>query len=72
LDLRNSNIDRPLEMRLLADDMAVPIDHLGLEEPDAPGYSSRRRRALGMTQAGPSPLDGSVADDEPPALHPEL
>ena len=36
---RTPDIDRPLDLRLLADDIAALIDHLGLERPDVVGYS---------------------------------
>ncbi len=34
-----ADIDRPIDTRLMADDIAALIDHLGLEEPDLVGYS---------------------------------
>jgi pimeloyl-ACP methyl ester carboxylesterase len=36
---RTADIDRPIDMRLMADDVAALIDHLGLETPDLVGYS---------------------------------
>jgi pimeloyl-ACP methyl ester carboxylesterase len=36
---RTADIDRPIDVRLMADDIAVLIDHLGLEKPDLVGYS---------------------------------
>ena len=36
---RTADIDRPLDVRLMADDIAALIDHLGLERPDLVGYS---------------------------------
>jgi pimeloyl-ACP methyl ester carboxylesterase len=36
---RTADIDRPIEMGLMADDMAALIDHLGLDKPDVVGYS---------------------------------
>jgi pimeloyl-ACP methyl ester carboxylesterase len=36
---RTADIDRPLDIRLMADDIAALIDHLGLEKPDVVGYS---------------------------------
>ena len=36
---RTADIDRPLDIRLMADDIAALIDHLGLEKPDIVGYS---------------------------------
>ncbi len=36
---RTADIDRPISERLMADDIAALIDHLGLERPDLLGYS---------------------------------
>jgi pimeloyl-ACP methyl ester carboxylesterase len=36
---RTADIDRPLDLELLADDIAALIDHLGLDRPDLVGYS---------------------------------
>jgi pimeloyl-ACP methyl ester carboxylesterase len=36
---RTADIDRPLDIRLMADDIAALIDHLGLDRPDVAGYS---------------------------------
>jgi pimeloyl-ACP methyl ester carboxylesterase len=36
---RTADIDRPIDMRLMADDIAALIDHLGLDRPDVVGYS---------------------------------
>jgi len=36
---RTADIDRPTDIRLMADDIAALIDHLGLERPDLVGYS---------------------------------
>jgi pimeloyl-ACP methyl ester carboxylesterase len=36
---RTADIDRPIDTRLMADDTAALIDHLGLEKPDLVGYS---------------------------------
>jgi pimeloyl-ACP methyl ester carboxylesterase len=36
---RTADIDRPIDVRLLADDIAALIDHLGLDRPDVVGYS---------------------------------
>jgi pimeloyl-ACP methyl ester carboxylesterase len=36
---RTADIDRPIDIRLMADDIAALIDHLGLEKPDIVGYS---------------------------------
>jgi pimeloyl-ACP methyl ester carboxylesterase len=36
---RTADIDRPLDVRLMADDIAALIDHLGPDQPDIVGYS---------------------------------
>jgi pimeloyl-ACP methyl ester carboxylesterase len=36
---RTADIDRPIDIRLMADDIAALIRHLGLERPDILGYS---------------------------------
>ena len=36
---RTADIDRPIDVRLMADDIAALIDHLELEKPDLVGYS---------------------------------
>src|SRR5687767_12552791 len=36
---RTADIDRPLDVELMADDIAALIDHLGLDKPDIVGYS---------------------------------
>ncbi|HLL68411.1 MAG TPA: alpha/beta fold hydrolase [Micromonosporaceae bacterium] len=36
---RTADIERPLDVRLMADDVAALIDHLGLDRPDVVGYS---------------------------------
>ena len=36
---RTADIDRPIDVRLMADDIAALITHLGLDKPDVVGYS---------------------------------
>jgi pimeloyl-ACP methyl ester carboxylesterase len=36
---RTADIDRPIDIRLMADDIAALVDHLELEKPDIVGYS---------------------------------
>jgi pimeloyl-ACP methyl ester carboxylesterase len=36
---RTADIDRPIDVRLMADDIAALIDYLGLDKPDVVGYS---------------------------------
>jgi len=38
---RTADIDRPIDVRLMADDIAALIRHLGLDRPDLVGYSLR-------------------------------
>jgi pimeloyl-ACP methyl ester carboxylesterase len=35
---RTADIDRPIDIRLMADDIAALIDHLRLDKPDVVGY----------------------------------
>lgn len=43
---RTADIDRPIDMRLMADDIAALIDHLELDRPDIVGYSMGGAAAL--------------------------
>jgi pimeloyl-ACP methyl ester carboxylesterase len=36
---RTADVDRPLDVRVMGDDIAALIDHLGLDRPDVVGYS---------------------------------
>ena len=36
---RTADIERPIDIKLMADDIAALIDHLGLDKPDVVGYS---------------------------------
>ena len=36
---RTADVDRPLDLKLMADDVAALIDHLGLDRPDVVGFS---------------------------------
>jgi pimeloyl-ACP methyl ester carboxylesterase len=36
---RTADVDRPIDVRIMADDIAALIDHLGLDSPDIVGYS---------------------------------
>src|ERR1700719_3122516 len=36
---RTADIDRPIDLQFMADDIAALIDHLGLDKPDVVGYS---------------------------------
>ena len=41
-----ADIDRPIDIRLMADDVAALIDYLGLDKPDVVGYSLGSRVAF--------------------------
>jgi pimeloyl-ACP methyl ester carboxylesterase len=62
---RTADIDRPIDVRLMADDIAALITYLGLDRPDVVGYS------LGLTHYNifSSPLLAAVTlaflDDQP-------
>src|SRR5438067_2790176 len=43
---RTADVDRPIDVRRMADDIAALIDHLGLERSDVVGYSLGRGVAL--------------------------
>ena len=38
---RTADIDRPIDIQVMADDIAALIDHLGLDKPDTPSSGSR-------------------------------
>jgi len=50
---RTADIDRPVDHRLMADDVAALIEHLGLEEADVVGYSLGGGVALHTAAAHP-------------------
>ena len=56
---RTADIDRPIDVRLMADDIAALIDHLGLDAPDIVGYSLGGGVALHT--AGEAPGQGRQA-----------
>ncbi|GAA2076692.1 alpha/beta fold hydrolase [Actinomadura alba] len=51
---RTADIDRPIDVRLMADDIAALIDHLGLDRPDLVGYSLGGAVALQTAAKYPS------------------
>src|SRR4030088_2536305 len=72
---RTADIDRPIDVRLMAGDIAALIDHLGLDTPDVVGYS------LGGGVAPPPPrrppakvgrLVAASANIRPDAIYPEM
>jgi pimeloyl-ACP methyl ester carboxylesterase len=58
---RTADIDRPLDIRLMADDIAALIDHLGLDKPDVVGYSLGGGVALQVAVRHPDKVRRLVA-----------
>src|SRR3982075_1298093 len=58
---RTADIDRPLDVRLMADDIAALIDHLGLDRPDVVGYSLGGGVALHTAMKYPGKVGRLVA-----------
>jgi pimeloyl-ACP methyl ester carboxylesterase len=58
---RTADIDRPLDVRHMADDVAALIDHLGLDKPDVVGYSLGGGVALRLAIQHPTKLGKVVA-----------
>jgi pimeloyl-ACP methyl ester carboxylesterase len=58
---RTADIDRPLDIRLMAGDIAALIDHLGLDRPDLVGYSLGGGVALHTAVAYPEKVGRLVA-----------
>jgi pimeloyl-ACP methyl ester carboxylesterase len=72
---RTADIDRPIDVRLMADDIAALIDHLGLEKPDVVGYSLGGGVALltGVKYPGKiRRLVAASANIRPDAIYPEM
>jgi pimeloyl-ACP methyl ester carboxylesterase len=72
---RTADIDRPLDMRLMADDIAALIDHLGLDRPDLVGYSLGGGVALHTAakyQAKVCRLVVASVNIRPDAVYPEI
>jgi len=72
---RTADIDRPLDVRLMADDIAALIDHLGLERPDLVGYSFGGWVALHTAARHPAKVGRLVAASanlRPDAIYPEM
>jgi pimeloyl-ACP methyl ester carboxylesterase len=72
---RTADIDRPLDPRLMADDLAALIDHLGLERPDLVGYSFGGWVALQTAARYPAKVGRLVAASanlRPEAIYPEM
>jgi pimeloyl-ACP methyl ester carboxylesterase len=72
---RTADIDRPMDVRLMADDVAALIDHLGLDRPDVVGYSLGGGVALLTAAKYPakvSRLVAASANIRPDAIYPEM
>ena len=71
---RTADIDRPLDARLMADDIAALIDHLGLDSPDVVGWSLGGGVALHTAVKYPAKvrrLVSACANIRPDAIYPE-
>jgi len=72
---RTADIARPLDTRLMADDIAALIDHIGLEKPDLVGYSLGGRVALLAAATYPKKVGRLVVTSvhiRPDAIYPEM
>ena len=72
---RTADIDRPIDVRLMADDIAALIDHLGLDRPDLVGYSLGGGVALQTAVRHPAKVGRLVAvsaNIRRDAIYPEM
>jgi pimeloyl-ACP methyl ester carboxylesterase len=72
---RTADIDRPLDVRLMAGDIGALIDHLGLAQPDVVGYSLGGGVALQTAANYPTKVRRLVmvsANLRPDAIYPEM
>jgi pimeloyl-ACP methyl ester carboxylesterase len=72
---RTADIDRPIDVRLMADDIAALIDHLKLTQPDVVGYSLGGGVALHTAAKYPAKVRRLVAASAnltPEAIYPEM
>src|SRR5690349_1732353 len=72
---RTADIDRPIDVRLMADDIAGLIEHLGLEKPDVVGYSLGGGVALHTAAKYPAKVRRLVAvsaNIRPDAIYAEM
>src|SRR5437899_4593217 len=72
---RTADMDRPLDVRLMADDIAALIDQLGLEKPDEVGYSLGGGVALHTAAKYPAKIRRLVAASvniRPDAIYAEM
>src|SRR6195256_4944738 len=72
---RTADIDRPIDVRLMAGDIAALIDHLKLDKPDLVGYSLGGGVALHTAALYPAKvrrLVAASANIRPDAIYPEM
>jgi pimeloyl-ACP methyl ester carboxylesterase len=72
---RTADIDRPLDVRLMADDIAALIEHLGLDKPDLVGYSLGGGVAMHTAARYPALVGRLVtvsANIRPDAIYPQM
>jgi pimeloyl-ACP methyl ester carboxylesterase len=72
---RTADIDRPIDVRFMADDIAALIGHLGLEKPDVVGYSLGGGVALHTAARHPDAVGRLVAGSaniRRDAIYPEI
>ena len=72
---RTADIDRPLDLGFMADDIAALIDHLGLDQPDVVGYSLGGGVALHTAIKYPAKVGRLVAGAvnlRPDSIDPEI
>ena len=72
---RTADIDRPLDVRLMADDIAALIEHLGLDRPDLVGYSLGGGVAFQTAVRHPDKVGRLVMASvhiRPDAIYPEM
>jgi pimeloyl-ACP methyl ester carboxylesterase len=72
---RTADIDRPIDIRFMADDIAALIDHLGLDRPDVVGYSLGGGVALQTAVKYPAKVGRLVAASaniRRDAIYPEM
>src|SRR5947209_16734623 len=72
---RTADIDRPIDVRLMADDVAALIEHLGLATPDVVGYSLGGGVALHTAAKYPAKVRRLVmvsANLRPDAIYAEM
>src|SRR5205809_1471219 len=72
---RTADIDRPIDVRLMAGDIAALIDHLALASPDVVGYSLGGGVALHTAAKYPAKVRRLVAvsaNIRPDAIYPEM